>query len=118
MKQFCEFRERKNTLFSHVTPLTINPSLSIIAVFAGVSQPDVEMVLADTADKDILGLKFFRGDVEDVPHQEATLAQNHKWTDIKILPRQDKLVFETWIAIPDTDMNMKENAFGVLSIFE
>lgn len=79
-------------MFFHVTPLTINPSLSNIAVFAGVSQPNVEMVLADTANKDIFGLKFFR---DDVPHQEATLAQNHKWTDIKILSRQDKLVFET-----------------------
>lgn len=57
----------------NVTPLTIKPSLLNIAVFAGVSQPDIEMELADT-DKDIFGSKFFRDVVEDVPHQEATLA--------------------------------------------
>ncbi|KAJ8395711.1 hypothetical protein AAFF_G00029480 [Aldrovandia affinis] len=47
----------------------------------------------------------------------ATLAQNHKWSDIENLPRPDKLVFETWNAIPDTYINMKKYAFGVLSIF-
>ncbi len=29
----------------------------------------------------------------------------------------DKLVFETWNTIPDTYVNMKKYAFGVLSIF-
>ncbi len=33
------------------------------------------------------------------------------------LPKLDKLVFYTWNAIPDTYMNMKKYAFGVLSIF-
>ena len=55
--------------------------------------------------------------LEDVARQKATLAQNLKWSDIENLPRPDKLVFETWNAIPDTYMNMKKYAFGVLSIF-
>ncbi|KAK9533216.1 hypothetical protein VZT92_008353 [Zoarces viviparus] len=48
---------------------------------------------------------------------KAVLAREHKWSDIENLPKPDKLVFETWNAIPDTYMNMKTYAFGVLSIF-
>ena len=117
-KRFREFREEKTTLSFPVTPLNINPSLLNVTAFAGISQPDLE--LADIADKDMWVSKFKRlaDDLEDVARQKATLAQNHKWKDIENLPRPDKLVFETWNAIPDTYMNMKKYAFGVLSIFE
>jgi len=61
------------------------------------------MELADIADKDIWVSKFKRliADLEDVARQKAVLAQNHKWRDIESLPIPDKLVFETWNAIPD-----------------
>lgn len=52
-KRFCDFREEKHTLSFPVTPLTIDPSLLNMTAFAGVSQPDLEMELADIADKDI-----------------------------------------------------------------
>ncbi|XP_069460653.1 general transcription factor II-I repeat domain-containing protein 2-like [Ambystoma mexicanum] len=118
-KRFCEFREEKNTLSFAVTPLAIDPSLLNMTAFAGVSQPDLEMELADIADKDIWVSKFkcLTATLEDVARQKAILAQNHKWSDIENLPKQDKLVFETWNAIPDTYINMKKYAFGVLSIF-
>nr|XP_057943039.1 general transcription factor II-I repeat domain-containing protein 2A-like [Doryrhamphus excisus] len=118
-KRFREFREEKTTLSFPVTPLNIDPSLLNVTAFPGVSQPDLELELADIADKDMWVSKFKRltGDLEDVARQKATLAQNHKWSDIKNLPRPDKLMFETWNAIPDTYMNMKKYAFGVLSIF-
>ena len=88
-----------------------------MTAFAGISQPDLE--LADIADKDMWVSKFKRiaDDLEDVAREKATLAQNHKWSDIENLPRPDKLVFETWNAIPDTYMNKKKYALGVLSIF-
>uniref|UniRef100_A0A3B4C9Y8 HAT C-terminal dimerisation domain-containing protein n=1 Tax=Pygocentrus nattereri TaxID=42514 RepID=A0A3B4C9Y8_PYGNA len=97
------------------TPLTIAPSLLNVTAFAGVSQPDLELELADIAEKDMWVSKFKRltEDLEDV----ATLVHNHKWSDTENLPRPDKLVFETWNAIPDTYINMKKYAFGVLSIF-
>ncbi|KAJ4939175.1 hypothetical protein JOQ06_028635 [Pogonophryne albipinna] len=84
-----------------------------------VSQPDLEMELSDIADKDIWVSKFKRltADLEDVARQKAVLAQNHKWRDIDNLPKPDKLVFETWNAIPDVHVNMKKYALGVLSIF-
>ncbi|KAJ4947893.1 hypothetical protein JOQ06_009924 [Pogonophryne albipinna] len=77
------------------------------------------MELADIADKDIWVSKFKRltADLEDVARQKAVLAQNHKWRDIDNLPKPDKLVFETWNAIPDVYVNMKKYALGVLSIF-
>ncbi|KAL0978655.1 hypothetical protein UPYG_G00173530 [Umbra pygmaea] len=85
----------------------------------GVSQPDLEMELADIADKDIWVSKFKRStaDLEDVARQKAVLAQNHKWRDIENLPKTDQLVFETWNAIPDVYVNMKTYALGVLSTF-
>ncbi|KAI5088835.1 general transcription factor II-I repeat domain-containing protein 2-like, partial [Silurus meridionalis] len=89
-KRFCEFREEKNTLSFPVTPLSIDPSLLNTTAFA---------------------------DLEDVARQKAVLAQNHKWSDIENLPKPDKLVFETWNAIPDIYVNMKKYALGVLSIF-
>ena len=75
--------------------------------------------MADIADKYMWVSKFKRlaDDLEDVARQKATLAQNYKWGDIEDLPRPDKLVFETWNAIPDTYMDMKKYAFGVFSIF-
>ncbi|KAM4702061.1 general transcription factor II-I repeat domain-containing protein 2B-like [Discoglossus pictus] len=85
----------------------------------GVSQPDLEMELADIADKDIWVSKFkcLVATLEDVARQKDILAQNHIWSDIENLPKQDKLVFEIWNAIPNTYINMNKYAFGVLSIF-
>ncbi|KAL1277343.1 hypothetical protein QQF64_024016 [Cirrhinus molitorella] len=90
-----------------------------MSAFTGVSQPNLEIELADIADKDLWVSKFKRltADLEDVARQKAILAQEHKWSDIEHLPKPDKLVFETWKAIPDTCVNMKRYAFGVLSIF-
>uniref|UniRef100_A0A8C9ZDY1 SPIN-DOC-like zinc-finger domain-containing protein n=1 Tax=Sander lucioperca TaxID=283035 RepID=A0A8C9ZDY1_SANLU len=118
LPQFERFREEKTTLSFPVTPLSLNPSLLNTTALAGVSQPDLEMELADIADKDIWVSKFKRltADLEDVARQKAVLAQNHKWRDIENLPKPDKLRnFEN--AIPDIYVNMKKYALGVLSIF-
>ncbi|KAM3841446.1 general transcription factor II-I repeat domain-containing protein 2-like [Vipera latastei] len=118
-KRFCEFREERNTLSFPVTPLTIDPSALNMTAFADVSQSDLEMELADIADKNMWVSKFQRltDNLEDVARQKAILAQNQKWSDIENLPKPDKLIFETWNAIPVTYTNMKKYAFGVLSIF-
>lgn len=113
-KRFCELREEKNTLSFPVTPLSINPSLLNMTASAGVSQPDLEMELADIW---VLKFKSLTADLESFSRQKAVLAQNHKWSDIANLPKQDKGVFETWNAVPDSYINMKRYAFGVLAIF-
>ena len=106
-KRFREFREEKTTLSFPITPLNINSSLLNVTAFAGISQPDLELELADK-DMWVSKFKHLADDLEDVARQKATLAQNHKWSDIENLPGPDKLVFETWNAIPDTYMNMKK----------
>jgi len=85
----------------------------------GVNQSDLELVLADIADKDIWISKFRRltGDLEDVARQKADLAQSHNWSKIENLPQPDQLIFETWNVLPDTYVNMKKYALGSLSIF-
>lgn len=109
----------KNTLSFPVTPLDIDPSLLNTSAFTGVSKPDLEIELADIADKDLWVSKFkcLTVDLEEVARQKATLVKEHKWSDIESLPKTDKIVFDTWNAIPETYMNMKKIAFGVLSIF-
>lgn len=117
-ERFSEFRKEKNTLSFPVTPLDIDPSLLNITAFTGVSKPDLEIELADIAY--VLWVSKFKSlitDLEEVARLKATLAIEHKWSDTEKLPNPDKLVFETWSAIPDTYMNMKKYAFGVLSIF-
>ncbi|KAK0146754.1 hypothetical protein N1851_013961 [Merluccius polli] len=105
--RFSEFRKENNTLSFPVTPLDIDTSQLNISAFTGVSQPDLEIELADVADKD----KSLRADLEEVAPSEGH-SKEHKWSDIDNLPKPDKLVFETWSAIPNTYINMK-----ILSIF-
>ena len=54
-KRFLEFREEKTALSFPITPLNINPPLLNVTAFAGISQPDLQLELADIADKDIQG---------------------------------------------------------------
>lgn len=117
--RFTDFRKEKTTLSFPVIPLDIDPSLLNMSAFPGVSRPDLEIELADIADKDLWVSKFksLTAELEDVARQKAILGQNHKWSDIENLPKPDKLVFDTWNGIPENYMNMKKYAFGVMSIF-
>lgn len=105
------------TLSFPVTPLEIDPSL--LSTFPGVNQADLEMEMADIANKDLWVSKFKRltAKLEDVTRQKAQLAQSHKWSEIESLPTPETLVYDTWNALPDSYRNMKTYAFGVLSIF-
>ena len=114
---FSEFRKEKITLSFPVTPLEIDPSL--LKTFPGVNQAELELEIADIADKDLWVSKFksLTAALEDVTRQKALAAQSHKWSEIESLPTPEKLVFETWNALPDSYGCMKKYAFGVLSIF-
>lgn len=87
--------------------------------FPAANHADLEIELADIVDKDLWMAKFKRmtADLEDVVRKQAILAQEHRWGEIESLPKADKLLLDTWNAIPDTYVNMKEYAFRVLSIF-
>ncbi len=112
-ERFREVRHEKSTLSFPVTPLDTDISLLNMSAFTGVSQPDLEIELADIADKDlwVSKLKRLTADLEHVAHLKAIFAHEHKWSDIENLPKPDKLVFETWNTIPDTYVNMKKYAF-------
>lgn len=115
--RFGEFRKEKVTLSFPVTPLQIDPSL--LKTFPGIDLAELEMEMADIADKEMWVAKFERltAELEDVGRQKASAAQSHKWSDIESLPTPEKLVFETWKALPDSYGNMKKYAFAVLSMF-
>ena len=115
--RFSDFRKEKMTLSFPVTPLEIDPSL--LKTFPGVNQADLEMEIADIADKDLWVSKFksLTAALEDFTRQKACAAQSHKWSEIESLPTPEKLVFDTWNALPDSYQCMKKYAFGVLSIF-
>lgn len=80
-QRFSEFRKEKNTLSFPVTPLDIDPSLLNMSAFTGVSQPDLEIELADIADKELWVSKFksLTADLEDVARQKAILAQMERY---------------------------------------
>jgi len=90
-----DFRKEKNTLSFPVTPLDIDPSMLNMSAFTFVSQPDLEIELADIADKELWVSKFksLTADLEDVARQKAILAREHKWSDKEYLPKPDKRVF-------------------------
>lgn len=53
LDRFTEFRKAKNKLSFPITPLDINPSLLNMPSFPGVNLPNLEIELADIADKDL-----------------------------------------------------------------
>ncbi|KAI4800021.1 hypothetical protein KUCAC02_016558 [Chaenocephalus aceratus] len=99
-QRFSEFRKEKNTLSFPVTPLVIDPAMLNMSPFTGVSQPDLEIELADIADKELWVSKFksLTADLEDVARQKAILAREHKWSDLEILPIPD-----TYMKNPDIE---------------
>ncbi|KAK1875444.1 General transcription factor II-I repeat domain containing protein 2, partial [Dissostichus eleginoides] len=70
-QRFSEFRKEKNTLSFPVTPLDIDPSMLNMSTFTGVSLTDLEIELADIADKELWVSKFKRltADLEDVAQE-------------------------------------------------
>lgn len=104
--RFCEVPKGKN-----------DPSL--LSTFPGVNQADLEMEMADIADKDLWASKFKRltAKLEDVTRQKAQLAPSHKWSEIESLPTPEKLVYDTWNALPDSYRNMKTCIWSIIHLW-
>lgn len=92
-ERFSDFRKEKHTLSFPVTPLDIDPSLLNTVAFTGVCKSDLEIELADIADKDLWVNKFktLTADLEEVARQKATLAKEHKRSDMEKLPHPTNL---------------------------
>jgi len=58
LERFCDFRKEKNTLAFPITPLNVQTSLLNMTSFTAVRLPDLELELADIADKDMWVSKF------------------------------------------------------------
>ena len=73
--RFSEFRQEKMTLSFPVTPLETDPSL--LKTFAGVNQADIEMEMADIADKDLWVSKFnsLTAALEDITRHKVLYLQ-------------------------------------------
>lgn len=108
--QRFSLKGKKNIISFPITLLDIDPSLLNKSAFTGVSQPDLEIELADIADKALLVSKFksLTAELEDVACQKAIFTQNYKWSDIENLPKPNKLELQTWNAIPDNYVNMEK----------
>jgi hypothetical protein len=56
-------------------------------------------------------------ELENLESKKATLAMNHKWTELSNCQKEDQLIFETWNSLPDNYCQLKTVAFGILTIF-
>ena len=108
VERFCDFSKEKTCRLS--------PSLLNITSFIAVRLPDLELELADIADKDVWVSKF-RSLTRILKILLARRPFLLKIINGENLFKPDKLAFDTWNAIPDLYMNMKKHVFGVLSIF-
>lgn len=108
---YCSFQKGKNYTILRCHALDIDPSPEMYT-FTGASKPNLEIELAGLADKALWVPKF----KSLTAKLEAVARQKAEWSDTENLPKPNILVFETWNAIPHNYLNMKEYAFGVLTI--
>lgn len=117
--EFVQRRGKKNTLYFSIPPQSIDPSLLNTTALRGVSQPNMEMELADTTDKDVCVSKFkcLTADFEDVTHVRRQLLL--RIPDLESLMKQDKPVFHKGNATPDIYIHIRvwESHLGVLLMF-
>lgn len=80
-ERFSDFRKEIPTLSFPVTPLDLEPALLNTVAFTGVSKPDLEIELANIADKDLWVNKFKPAKFEEIAYLVKTLAKDPKWMD-------------------------------------
>ncbi len=117
--RFQEFRKEKAMLSFVINPLDVDTVSLNFSAFTGVNQAELELELADLQGKDLWTSKF-RGmvsDIENLEKQHATLAFQHKWTELSGLQKRGQIVYEVWNSLPDAYTDMEIYAFGILLIF-
>ncbi|XP_017778372.1 PREDICTED: general transcription factor II-I repeat domain-containing protein 2 isoform X1 [Nicrophorus vespilloides] len=117
--RFEEFRKNKLTISFLLRPLEINPDELFFSPFVGIDEAAFQLELEDLRYKDLWNSKFkyLIADLEELERQKSTLALQQNWSEIEELKTQDQIVFETWNCLPDTYIQLKSYAFGLLSIF-
>ncbi|QQP31552.1 General transcription factor II-I repeat domain-containing protein 2-like [Caligus rogercresseyi] len=61
--------------------------------------------------------KSLNEELEKLARQQAELASQHKWTEIKKLPHADDLIVKTWNALPVTYSTLQRVSVAVLTMF-
>lgn len=90
-----------------------------LSCIPGVSTRDFELEVADLKASDMWVNKFksLNEDLEILARQQAELASQHKWTEMKKLQPADQLIVKTWNALPVTYHTLQRVSIAVLTMF-
>uniref|UniRef100_A0A8C7XU86 HAT C-terminal dimerisation domain-containing protein n=1 Tax=Oryzias sinensis TaxID=183150 RepID=A0A8C7XU86_9TELE len=90
-----------------------------LSYIPGVSVRDFELQAADLKASDLWVNKFksMNADLERLERQQAELASQHKWEEMKKLQPADQLILKTWNTLPDTFFTLQRVSVAVLTMF-
>ena len=117
--RFGEFREHTR-LFKFIThPHECAVDSTDLSCIPGVSVRDFELQAADLKASDMWMNKFksLNEDLERLARQQAELASQHKWSEMKKLQHADQLIVKTWNALPVTYNTLQRVSIAVLTMF-
>ncbi|XP_076802838.1 general transcription factor II-I repeat domain-containing protein 2B-like isoform X2 [Clavelina lepadiformis] len=118
-ERFEEFRER-TSLFKFIThPHDCAVDEVDLSYIPGVSVRDFELEVADLKASEIWVNKFksLNDDLEKLARQQAELASNHKWTEMKKLQPVDQLIVKVWNELPVTYHTLQRVCTAVMTMF-
>ena len=117
--RFTEFRERTN-LFKFIThPHECALNEVDLSYIPGICIRNFQLEVADLKVSDVWVSKFktMNENLETLARQQAELAINHKWTEMKTLQPADQLIVRTWNALPVTYHTLHRVGMAVLTMF-
>ena len=117
--RFGEFRDHTR-LFKFIThPHECAVDSTDLGCIPGISVRDFELQAADLKASDMWINKFnsLNEDLERLARQQAELASQHKWAELKNLQPADQLIVKTWNALPVTYQTLQRVGIAVLTMF-
>ena len=117
--RFGEFRDHTR-LFKFIThPHECAVDSTDLGCIPGISVRDFELQAADLKASDMWINKFnsLNEDLERLARQQAELASQHKWAELKNLQPADQLIVKTWNALPITYQTLQRVGIAVLTMF-
>ncbi|GBO37504.1 hypothetical protein AVEN_113960-1 [Araneus ventricosus] len=117
-ERFEQFKTNKSTLAFIVNPLNTNTNEINIEPF-GIDAGSLQMQLLDLKTKDLWRGKFteLKSKLEELGIQKCMHIAQHKWTALKEIPRVETLIFGARNSLPECYSEVKQLAYGVLTIF-
>ncbi|GBM02779.1 hypothetical protein AVEN_40841-1 [Araneus ventricosus] len=117
-ERFEKFKTNKSTLAFIVNPFNTDTNEINIEPF-GIDAGSLQMQLLDLKTKDLWCGKFteLKSKLEELEVQKCMHIAQHKWTVLKEIPRVEALIFGAWNSLPECYSEVKNLAYGVLTIF-